>query len=244
MNVKTTPRKRSTPKKPLPENGFVLAVPEELGIPADPLHVRIDFHRQLTTITFFSDGKVTTRVVDAMDIVRALSAENTFSSGLLPPGTLWWSVTRAGPAVALYEEPAVRKLALQYDLKEPPKRFTIPLPGLLFLCSPGQPPYVYAVRSRPTKPTDIIYHAPFCNISNNGASCGGTNNYPDRVTEIPRSFFASFFTATHQLSGRSKKYPKNIVSLWTELDGQKEYPLDDLVPMCKLQDLIEAKPGR
>ncbi len=230
-----------SPQKPEPKAAFAIAVPEELGVPPDPLRMRLDFHHQLTTLTFFDNDKTTTRVVDAMDIAQALANDLTYGSGLLPENTLWWINTRSGPLYALYEPPAIHKLALEYDVHKEPRRFTIPLPGLIFLCRSGLPPYVFAVKGRPTKNDDIFYKAPLCNIFTDGRSCGGNTRYPERVTEIPRHFLSSFFSATAELSGRSKKHPKNIVALWKELDGKKEYPLDDLVEQGQIYQLAAIR---
>lgn len=230
-----TTKKRSSP----PE--IALAVPEELGIPPDQLWARIDFYHQVTNLTFYEEGKVTTRIVDAMDIAHALAAELTYGTGLLPENTLWWNNGKHGPVYGLYEPPAMRILSLEYDIGKEPRRFNIPLPGLIFICQPGQAPYVYAVKSRPTKATGMVYRAPLCNMFHDGRSCGGSNLYPERVTEIPRQFLASFFTATAELSGRSKKHPKNIITLWKEIEGKTEYPLDDLVEHGRLEKLLDIR---
>jgi len=108
-------------------------------------------------MTYFQGDIVTTKQVDAMDVAHALASDLSFGSGLLPPDTLWWQNTRSGPVFALYAEPKVWKLALQEDIKKTPQRYTIPLPGLIFLCTPGQAPWVYAVKRRPIKETDIVY---------------------------------------------------------------------------------------
>jgi hypothetical protein len=117
-------------------------------------------------MTYFQGDIVTTKQVDAMEVAHALANDLSFGSGLLPSDTLWWQNTRSGPVFALYVEPKIWKLALQEDIKKPPQRFNIPLPGLIFLCLPGQAPWVYAVKKRPTKETDIVYRAPLANIFN------------------------------------------------------------------------------
>jgi len=218
---------------------FRWAVPKELGIPADPLRLRLDFHHQSTVMTYFqSDTLTVTKQVDAMDVAHALASDLSFGSGLLPPDTLWWQNTRGGPVFALYVEPKIWKLALQEDIKKPPQRFTIPLPGLIFLCTPGQAPWVYAVKKRPNKETDIVYRAPLANIFNNGRSCPGSHQYPTRIGDVVQSFFVSFFSATADLSHRSKKYPKNVLQLWKYLDDKKKFPNDDLVEHGNIADLM------
>lgn len=218
--------------------GFSWAVPKELGIPPDPLRLRLDFFHQATIMTFFQGESTITRLVDAMDVAHALASDLTFGTGLLPPGTIWWQNTRAGPVFALYVEPKVWRLTLQTDIKKEPRRFDVPLPGLVFLCTPGQPPWVYAVKRKPTKETDTVYRAPLANIFADGRSCPGSHKYPTRVADIVKSFFISFFSATADLGHRSKKFPKNVISLWEFLDGKKRFPLDDLEKYGIVADLM------
>ena len=218
---------------------FEWVIPSELGVPADPLRCRLDFHNQAVVMTLFEPETAGTRIVSAMDVAHALASELSFGSGLLPPNTLWWQNTKEGPIFALYIEPKVRKVALQESAKDPPRRFTIPLPGLIFLCSPGKPPWVFAVKKRPTKETDIVYRAPLCNIYSNGRSCPGSHKYPTRVADIAESFFISFFSATADLQNRSQTFPRNIILLWEHLDKKKTFPKEDLVKHALVKDLMQ-----
>jgi hypothetical protein len=219
--------------------GFQWAVPKELGIPPDLLRLRLDFFHQSCVMTSFeSDSIVQTKLVDASDVAHALASDLSFGTGLLPDDTLWWQTTRRGPIYAIYERPGVHRLTLQLSMKEPPKRFNVPLPGFIFLCSPEQAPYVYAVTKKPTKKSDLVYKAPLLNIFQDGRSCAGTNKYPARVEEIIHSFFISFFTLEGERQGRSKKFPKEIFDLWKELDGKNNFPIADLVQMCTVNDLM------
>jgi len=218
--------------------GFKWAVPAELGIPPDPLRLRVDFHHQAVMMTYFEGATVESKVVSALDIAHALAGELSYGSGLLPDKTLWWLNTRSGPVVALYVEPQIRQLALQRDINKPPRRFKIPLPGMIFLCRPATAPWVYAVKRKPTKETDAVYHAPLANVFNNGRSCPGSHKFPDRVADVVQSFFISFFSETADLRKRSKKFPENIIHLWEFLDGKKQYPMDDLVQVGTVRDLL------
>ncbi|MBA7609809.1 hypothetical protein ES703_17003 [subsurface metagenome] len=217
---------------------FSWAVPKELGIPPDSLRLRLDFFHQSTIMTYFRGDTVVTTQVDAMDVAHALASDLSFGTGLLPPRTLWWQNTKGGPLLALYVEPRVRILALQQSVDKPPRRYTIPLPGFIFLCSPGHAPWVFAVKKKPTKDADIVYKAPLCNIFANGLTCPGSHKYPIRVADIPESFFMSYFTATANLGGRSRRFPKNILQLWGHLDKKKRFPMEDLVEQCRLKDLM------
>ena len=221
--------------------GFKWAVPDELGVPPDKLRARLDFYHQAVTLSIYDQEVSSTRVVSAMDVAHALANDLAFGTGLLPPGTIWWRNTRGGPVYAIYVEPKIWKVALELDIKAAPRRFNLPLPGLIFLCSPGKAPWVYAVKKKPTKETDDIYNAPLCNIHESGLSCAGTHKYPTRVADTVQSFFTSFFTASANLKNRSQLYPNNIVRLWESLDNKKKFPVADLVRIGNLKDLMNME---
>jgi hypothetical protein len=192
-------------------------------------------------MTLFEGETVDTRVVSALDVAHTLASDLSFGTGILPPGTIWWKNTRGGPVFALYIEPKVHKVALQEAAGKPPRRFQIPLPGLIFLCSPGEPPWVFAVKKKPTKETDIVYKAPLCNIFSDGRSCPGNHRYPTRVADIVPSFFISFFSPTADLQNRSQMFPRSVVLLWEHLDKKKKFPLDDLIRHGTIRDLINME---
>ena len=218
---------------------FNWSIPSELEVPADPLRCRLDFHHQAVVMTLFYPETAEKRVVSAMDVSHALASELSFGSGLLPSNTLWWHNTRQGPVFALYEEPKVRRLALQEVFDSPPRRFSVPMPGLIFLCSPGKPPWVFAVKKRPTKETATVYKAPLCNIYETGRSCPGNHSYPNRVADIVESFFISFFSEAGDRHNRSIRFPNDVVLLWEYLDKRKKFPLDDLVKHGRVDDLMQ-----
>lgn len=227
-----------TSQKPL---SFSWKIPEELGVPPDSPRLSLVFFHQAVEMTVFEEETVTRTVVSAMDVTHALASELSFGSGLLPPGTLWWRTTRSGPVVALYVEPHIRQVALQLDIKKPPNRYKIPLPGLIFIVRPGTPPWVYAVKKKPTKETDIVYKSPLANIFADGRSCPGSHKYPNRAADMVESFFVSFFSATADLRNRSVKFPQNIIHLWEFLDKKKKYPMADLVKHGTVSDLMNME---
>ena len=124
------------------------------------------------------------------------------------------------------------------EADKPPARFTIPMPGLIFLCSPGKPPWVYAVTRKPTKETDIVYKAPVLNVFENGRTCPGNNRYPHRVGDIVENFFISFFSHDGEVSNRSVKYKDDVTRLWMFLNGKKKFPTDDMVKHGTIHDLM------
>jgi len=215
-------------------------VPEGLEVPADPLEIRLDFHHDAIVMYLIDRGIITTRVVSAVDIGKALMRDIPFSSGILPRDTLWWTTTSNNPAVALWRDPKIWKVALLTKALTEPRRFALPMPGLIFVCSPGRPPAVYAARKRPVSGQDLIYHAPLFNLFQNGQSCGGSHKYPANVADIPESFFLSFFSAEGHPQGRSRKHGADLLKLWEEIDGKKRYPLSDLVKFGYMEDLLHA----
>lgn len=212
-----------------------------MGIPPDPLRLRLDFHHQAVVMTYLDGETQTSRVVSAMDIAHSLARELSIGTGLLPDNTLWWKNTKSGQVTAIYVPPRIRRLALEVAVNKPARRFNVPMPGLVFICRAGMPPWVFAVKRKPTKETDIVYRAPLANLFNTGQSCPGTHRYPVRVTEIPESFFISFFTSTADLRNRSKMFPKNVINLWEFLHGKKKYPLEDLVNHGTVRDLMQME---
>jgi len=98
---------------------------------------------------------------------------------------------------------------------------------------------VYAAKRKPKTTQDTVYHAPLFNLFKDGRSCPGTHKYPEDISQIPDSFFRSFFSPTADTRGRSKKYPNDLLKLWEELDGKDRYPLSDLVPLGRVEDIMK-----
>ena len=218
--------------------GYQWALPEGLEVPPDELRARLDFYQDSIILYLLDKGIITTRVVSARDIALAFLREFPLGSELLPEGALWWAQSREGVEVALWRPPKVWPVALETEPFKPPRRMKLPMPGLIFICSPGRQPKVYAAKRRPTSPEDAIYHAPLFNVFVDGRTCPGTHKYPEDLVEVPESFFTSFFTPTADYRGRSKKYPDDLLRLWEELDGKGRYPLRDLVPLGKVKDIM------
>ena len=219
-------------------SAYQWALPESLEVPPDELKCRLDFYQDAIILYLLDKGVITTRMVSARDVSLALLSEVPLTSGLLPEGALWWGQGKEGVEVALWRPARVWPIALVTEPLKPPKRLRLPMPGLIFVCYPGRPPKVYAAKKRPTNPRDTIYHAPLFNVFPDGRTCTGTHKYPEQLDEIPESFFTSFFSLEAGFTGRSKKYPNNLLRLWEELDGKKRYPLRDLVPIGKVEDIM------
>lgn len=215
------------------------ALPEGMHVPPDELQARLDFYKDSTVLYLVDKGVITTKMVSTRDVALAFLREIPLDSGLLPDDALWWAQGKEGVKLAMWRPPKVWLLALQLEAFKPPRRMKLPMPGLIFVCSPASPPRVYAAKKRPKRLQDKIYHAPLFNIFTNGNSCPGTNKYPQKVAEIPESFMISFFTTAANHKGRSKKYPKDLLELWNEIEGKKKYPLDDLIPLGEVKDIMK-----
>lgn len=219
--------------------GYQWALPEGLEVPPDELKCRLDFYQDTTILYLVDKGVITTRVVSARDVALALLREVSLNSGLLPKGALWWKQGKDGVEIGLWRPPRVWPIALVTEPLKPPTRFRLPMPGLIFVCSPGKPPRVYAAKRKPTKLGDTVYHAPLFNLFHDGRTCPGTHKFSQEIAEIPESFFASFFSMEASYGGRSKKYPNDLLKLWQELDRKDRYPVRDLVPFGKLEDIMK-----
>ncbi len=184
------------------------------------------------------------RTVSADEIANVFIQHIGISSGLLPKDTLWWGQGETGQVVALWRPPKVWPVALQREAFKPPARLRLPMPGLVFVCSPARAPSVYAAQSRPRDTDDWLYRMPAFNVFSNGRVCPGSHKFPEEVGLIPESFFQSYFSGTGDTRERSKKHPDNLHALWEELDGKTEYPVEDLVPQCTVAQAMAASEGR
>lgn len=184
-------------------------------------------------------GIITQKMVSAREVALAFMRNTPMKSGLLPRDTIWWEQGREGLQVAIWKSPRVWPAALKVSVTAPPERFKLPMPGLIFICSPGRPPSVFATKKRPEGPNTMIYRAPMFNVFDSGNTCGGSNKYPQNVAEIPESFFLSFFTMEAAYGNRSVKHPDSLYALWKEINGKKKYPLGDLVPCGKVGDILK-----
>ena len=184
------------------------------------------------------------RTVSADAIANVFTQHLGFSSGLLPQEALWWNQGETGQVVALWRPPQVWSMALQREAFKPPARLRLPMPGLVFVCSPGRAPWVYAALGRPTDPEQLLFRAPAFNVFRDGRVCPGSHRFPEEVDLIPEGFFQSFFSLTGDTRDRSKKRPDNLQALWEELDGTTVYPTEDLVPQCTVGQAMAVSEGR
>jgi hypothetical protein len=178
-------------------------------------------------------------MVSSQDVALALLRDIPLGSGVLPENALWWQHRQDGaPVVALWRPPQVWPVALQLEPFKPPRRFRLPMPGLIFICRPGSPPRIVAVKKRPTTSEEPVYRAPLYNVYTDGKTCPGSHRYSDDISKIPKEFFTAFFTQS--LGGEvSRSHGHDLLKLWESIDGKKRYPLRDLMPCGKVADLLK-----
>lgn len=210
-----------------------------LMVPRDELQAQINIYEESITVSTQRNGRSEVRLVAADDIAHALSGRMAFQSPVLGADAIWWGVGRDGSVLGLWRPPAIKQVAMQLEAFQPPKRFRLPMPGMVFACTPGMPPRVYAAKERPATADAQLYHSPTFNTYRDGRVCPGSHRFPEDPNLIPESFYLSFFSHTGNSDGRSVRHPEILQALWEELDGADEYPLDDLVPLCDLRAAME-----
>ena len=220
------------------------SLPGAADAPKDTLKVQLEVYDETILLRGFERDANWVRTVSADEIANVFIQHIGFSSGLLPEETLWWGHGETGQIVGLWRPPQVWPVALQREAFEPPARLRLPMPGLVFVCSPGRAPWVYAALRRPSEPEQMLYRIPAFNVFRDGRVCSGSHKFPDEVGEIPESFFRSYFSLTGDSHDRSKKHPDNLQALWEEIDGKTEYPTEDLVPQCTVVEAIAVSEGR
>ena len=224
------------------KTGWTLPGPDEL--PRDKLNLQLEVYEENILLRGFDGDTNWVRTVSADEIANVFTQHLGFSSGLLPLDALWWNQGETGRVVALWRPPQVWPVALQREAFKPPVRLRLPMPGLVFVCSPGRAPWVYASRSRPTSPDEQLFRMPAFNVFADGRVCPGSHRFPEEVGRIPESFFHSFFSLTGDSRNRSRKHPDNLLALWEEIDGETEYPAEDLVPQCTVAHAVAVSQGR
>ena len=220
------------------------SLPGQDDLPKDTLQVQMEVYSQTVLLRDFQDDRTWVRTVSADEIANMFIQHLGFTSGLLPENTLWWNQGETGQVVALWRPPQVWAAALQREAFQPPARLRLPMPGLVFVCSPGRAPWVYAALERPTASEQQLYRVPAFNVFRDGRVCPGSHRFPEHPGLIPESFFQSFFSLTGDTGERSKRHPSNLQTLWEELDGKAEYPVEDLVPQCTVAQAMAVSQGQ
>ena len=227
--------------QPATDDQLLWARPGDYATPRDQLRVRLDIYSESIVMqTRHDHGINELKMVSAADITAAFSRHRRFHTGLLPADTLWCQEYPNGATTALWRPPRIWPAALLTAAFQPPQRFRLPLPGLIFVCQPGRPPRIFAAPDRPRHPEDPVFHAPVFNTFRDGSTCPGNHTFPQEVNDIPESFFTAFFTLAGNADRRSRRHPDNLLELWREIDGTDTYPNDDLMPCATVAEIMGA----
>ncbi|MCI0580180.1 MAG: prokaryotic E2 ligase family D protein [Chloroflexi bacterium] len=194
--------------------------------------LRLDFYQTDVLMSRWEeDGRVTTYPVAIHDVVSAC-ARVELGSGLLPPGVLFWKQQAGQLALGLHV-PA-RRWRVQCDAPggQGVKSYHVPMPPLVF-AGRGMSYHVFAVKKRPEREGDRLYHAPCPNVQGYGAICPGNTPFPvcspQSIQTALRLFMEGSLFDAHLSGGKCRRYPDDVRRLWLELEGKKSFPLAELV---------------
>ena len=156
------------------------SLPGPADMPRDELKLQLEVYGETILLRGFEDAAAWVRTVSADEIANVFTQHLGFSSGLLPLDALWWNQGETGQVVALWRPPKVWPVALQREAFNPPARLRLPMPGLVFVCSPGRAPWVYAALSRPTDPEQQLFRPRPSTSSATGGSVPEATGSPRR----------------------------------------------------------------
>jgi len=197
-----------------------------LSQPAHP-QLRLDVYPTTLLLSRWQeDGRCATYPVSAHDLVATCSGLG-LSSGLLPANTLFYQQQAGQVRLAVYVPP--RRWRVQTEARG----YLLPMPALFFLGS-GHSYRLFALKGRPNDEQAPLYHAPCPNVYLDGTVCAGETPFPvcspttiaEALTLVmERSLFNGDLS-----SGKCRSYPDDARQLWAVLDGQKRFPLRELMP--------------
>ena len=128
------------------------SLPGPADMPRDELQIQLEVYKETILLRGFENDSVWVRTVSADAIANVFTQHLGSSSGLLPADALWWGQGETGHVVGLWRPPQVWSVALQREAFKPPARLRLPMPGLVFVCSPGRAPWVYAALGTADRP--------------------------------------------------------------------------------------------
>ena len=221
------------------------SLPGHDDVPRDTLQAQLEVYQETVLLRGFEGERTWVRTVSADEIANVFTRHLGFASGLLPENALWWSQGETGQVVALWRPPQIWPVALQREAFQPPARLRLPMPGLVFLCSPSagalglcrpgtahRPGAAALPRSRPSTSSGTGGPAPAATAS------------PKRSETYPNPS-SSPSSPLPEIPGNGRRsIPDNLQALWEELDGQTDYPVEDLVPQCTVGRVMAASEGR
>ena len=184
------------------------SLPGPTEVPRDDLKVQMEVYGETILLRGFDGDSVWVRTVSADEIANVFTQHLGFSSGLLPEDALWWNQGETGQSVALWRPPQVWSMALQREAFKPPARLRLPMPGLVFVCSPGRAPWAYAALSRPADPEQLLFRIPAFNVFADGRVCPGSHRFPEEMDKIPEVLLPVLLLVYRRHPGALEEAPR------------------------------------
>lgn len=193
---------------------------------ATPL-VQLTFYPDTILCTRYDAQGHTTYPVAPQDVAEAVG-EVTFSTGWLPPRTLFVERQRGVTTVAIHI-PRGRH-PVHVETKAGAFQWNIPMPDLMFI-GRGRAYFVFAAKGVPA-PDVPLYHAPCSNVYENGSICPGNTPFPEAAPDTMQHAFDLFMHASvfnlhlaqNRVTGKAKT---NVLTLWQTLAARprSRFPL-------------------
>ena len=201
------------------------SLPGPADAPRDDLKLQLEVYGETILLRGFDGDSTWVRTVSADEIANVFTQHLGFSSGLLPQEALWWNQGETGQVVALWRPPQVWSVALQREAFKPPARLRLPMPGLVFVCSPGRAPWVYAATGAAQRPRAAPLPGPgLQRLQATGGSAPEATGSPRRWDRYrsPSSSPSSPLPETPTTARRST--PKTWSHLWEEIRWTDRVP--------------------
>ena len=185
---------------------------------------RLDLYQQAIILTKFEAQSTITHPV-AMSDLAAVFGSLPKSSGFLPRNALFHGRRRGKLFAAIYIPPKIAAVRVEQMTIE------IPLPSAVFIGC-GKMYDIHAVKQYPNNKHAPLYRYPSPNVWNNGSICAGDTPFPtcrlDTINAAFRMFIESQFNL-HLVTDKCKSFPKNVIELWKSLEGEEQFPVDELI---------------
>ena len=220
------------------------SLPGPADMPRDELQMQLEVYKETILLRGFESDSTWVRTVSADAIANVFTQHLGFSSGLLPQEALWWNQGETGQVVALWRPPQVWSVALQREAFKPPARLRLPMPGLVFVCSPGRAALGLRRNEPAHRPRAASLPGPRLQRLQRRAGL-------PRKPPVPRGGGADtgvllpvLLLAYRRFTGPLEEAPDNLQALWEEIDGTTAYPTEDLVPQCTVGQAMAVSEGR
>ena len=217
--------------------------PDEM--PKDRLNLQLEVYEETLLLRGFEGESTWVRTVSADEIANVFTQHLGFSSGLLPPEALWWNQGETGQIGGpLAAASGLVRWPCNGRRSGPPHGSGFPMPGLVFVCSPGRAPWVYAAQEQAERPRAAPI--PDARLQRLFRRTGLPRKppVPGGCRTDTRVLLPVLLLPHRETAGTARtSTPKTCKTLWEELDGKTEYPMEDLVPHCTVAHAMEVIRG-